>query len=125
MSEKLLEICECGHPASEHDWEPAGSQCRECGCGKLRIKPPPDALEGALLTDDEQAQILETYRDWSDYAKAEAVAQAQLAKATSIIEQRVLDAVRAELLDDYLPRSSESADAFIANAKKRLAGDKG
>ena len=103
------------------------------GCYVLDIKayiaklqqPPPDALEGALLTDDEQAQILETYRDWSDYAKAEAVAQAQLAKATRIIEQRVLDAVRAELLDDYLPRSSESADAFIANAKKRLAGDKG
>ena len=114
---------------STHGWW----QCDQCEIKFVpdpmqwwtQAQPPPDALEGALLTDDEQAQILETYRDWSDYAKAEAVAQAQLAKATRIIEQRVLDAVRAELLDDYLPRSSESADAFIANAKKRLAGDKG
>lgn len=96
---------------------------RDCPITPLQLQPPAQSEAQALLTDEEIGlpnHVRDAYDKTWCYTHGCSwdlcLCGAQLAKATPIIEQRVLDACEAE----YNWHGFAPTAKFIANVKKRL-----
>ena len=91
----------------------------------LQPQPPAQGEAQALLTDEEIKPFADELHphSWSkqELGIVRKIAQAQLAKAMTILEQRVLDAVKAEYEKHIYSNAIPHEDTFIANVAKRLA----
>ena len=97
----------------------------------LQPQPPAQGEAQALLTDEEIKPFADELHphSWSkqELGIVRKIAQAQLAKAMTILEQRVLDAVKAEYVSwhpEYTHRRDEP-EQFIEAVRQRLSRPQG